>query len=105
MTDQPTNAVNPQKAIAAQQVSNVFNSVTSFLQSLAHEAEEGKILLTEELNDARKALHVASFWAIQHVMRHGIPTPKAANDVAADPAPTPPAAATPTDAPKAENAV
>ena len=82
MTDQPPNAVNPQKAIAAQQVSNVFNSVTSFLQSLAHEAEEGKILLTEELNDARKALHVASFWAIQHVMRHGIPTPKAANDVA-----------------------
>lgn len=66
--------ITPERQMAAIRVGGAFNSFTQFLQTLAHSAEEdGKLILTEQLNEARKALQVASFWAVQHVLAYGAP--------------------------------
>ena len=47
--------ITPERQIAAMQAGTVFNSMTQYLQTLAHAAEEdGKLILTEQLNEARK---------------------------------------------------
>jgi hypothetical protein len=72
--------ITPERQMAAIQVGGAFNSFTQYLQTLAHKAEEdGKLILTEPLNEARKALQVASFWAVQHILAHGAPKAEAAN--------------------------
>ena len=65
--------------MAAIQVGGAFNSFSQYLQTLAHKAEEdGKLILTEPLNEAHKALQVASFWAVQHILAYGAPKAEAA---------------------------
>jgi hypothetical protein len=71
--------ITPERQIAAMQAGTVFNSMTQYLQTLAHAAEEdGKLILTEQLNEARKYMQIASFWAVQHILAYGVPKPKAA---------------------------
>ncbi len=67
--------ITPERQLAAQQIGIVFNSVQQYLQGLAHATEDGKLILTEPLNDARKKLQEASYWAIQHVLVFGAPAP------------------------------
>ena len=80
MTNAPAQpqTITPERQIAAMQAGTVFNSMTQYLQTLAHAAEEdGKLILTEQLNEARKYMQIASFWAVQHILAYGIaPKPK-----------------------------
>lgn len=91
MTNVPGQAtITPERQTAALQVGSVFNSMQIYLQSLAHPSEDGKLILTEALNDARKKIQEASYWAIQHVLMNGLPpAPKAAANDAASETPAP----------------
>lgn len=82
--------ITPERQIAAAQVGQTFNSVAQYLQSLAPVDNEGRLVVSEDLNEARKALQVASYWAIQHILKYGTPPAPAANEEA--PPPVPPAA-------------
>jgi hypothetical protein len=85
--------ITVEKQQHANQVGGVFNGLAMYLQSLAHENADGQLVLTEQLNDARKLVLLASFWAIQHVMVYGVPQKKS---------PPAPADVPPADAPLAE---
>lgn len=76
----PTPAtITPTRQQDAAAVGAIFNTMQNYLQSLCHEGEEeGKLILTEAINDARKKLQEASYWAIQHVLMNGLPPAKAA---------------------------
>lgn len=74
--------ITPERQQAAAQIGQVFNSMHEYLSTLMHTNPDGQRLTSQPMEYARKALEEASFWAIKHVLMHGIPQPpKAANDV------------------------
>jgi hypothetical protein len=73
VTEQTPQTITPERQIVANQVAGVFNSISQYLTTIAHAAENGDKILTKELDAAFHRLQEASFWAIRHVLNHGVP--------------------------------
>lgn len=95
MTTAP-QTITPERQIAASQIGQVFNSIHEYLSTLMHADADGRRLTSQPMEFARKAIEEASFWAIKHVLMHGVPAaPAAANDPNQPAADSQPAAETP----------
>jgi hypothetical protein len=85
-----TQTITPERQQAAAQIGQVFNSLQEYLTTLMHSNAEGQRLTSQPLEYSRKAVEEASFWAIKHVLMHGVPPkPKAANEQPATETPAP----------------
>ncbi len=92
MTEPQT--VTPERQQAAAQIGQIFNSMHQYLSTLQHKDETGRVLTSAPMEYARKAVEEASFWAIKHVLMHGVPKQPAADSQPAAPsADAPPAGA------------
>lgn len=77
MTEPTPQTVTPERQQAAAQIGQIFNSMHGYLSTLQHKNEAGQALTSTPMEYARKAVEEASFWAIKHVLMHGVPpTPK-----------------------------
>jgi hypothetical protein len=86
-----TQTITPERQQAAAQIGQVFNSMQQYLTTLMQTNEAGERLTSQPMEYARKGVEEASFWAIKHVLMHGVPAaPKQPEAPPADP--TPPAA-------------
>ena len=72
----------------AQQVSNVFASLHTFLQSLAWTNDKGELQMTEQLRNALTRISEASHWATSHALSYGQPPQADASPASTDAANT-----------------
>ncbi len=83
--------ISPERQMAAAQIGQVFNSMHDYLSTLLHKNDKGERLTSQPMEYARKAIEEGSFWAIKHVLMHGVPKPEAPPEGADAQPPTTPA--------------